>query len=118
MAIEIVPVATDEAFWRQRTALDGSDYILDFKYNERSCRWTIDIADAEGEPIVSGMRLSHGVDVLRLVTDLRRPPGRLVTVDLQYDVRPPRDPDFELLGDPVKLIYFDAEEVASLEGSG
>jgi hypothetical protein len=108
---EIVPTQPRNPNYSQRTRLDGRDYLLRFLYNDRDCRWSISIALDDGTPILSGRRIVAGVDLLTGVSDSRKPPGRLVAIDLPAygdTQQTPRDPSFGDLGRPerVRLAYF------------
>lgn len=121
MAIEIVPTRENSATYRQRTALDGRDYILTFTFNQREWRWYLDIEDQNALPILSGYKLCANENILQCVTDLRRPPGVLVAMDMRstgLTPTEPRDPGYEELGDRVKLVYIEEETVAALDAAG
>lgn len=98
------------ARWRQRTALDGVDYLLTFRWSQRSGCWLLDLADAEGVAIVEGLALLGGTPLLLGVTDTRRPAGDLVVVDTAGG---DADPAFDTLGTRVVLLYFTAAELAA-----
>lgn len=102
------------AFWQQRTALDGVDYLMTFRWSQREGVWSLDIADLDGVAIVSGLVLVVGVSLLRGVVDTRRPAGELVVVDTSG--ASDRDPGFDDLGAPgarFVLAYFTAAELAA-----
>lgn len=98
--------------WSQRTALDGVDFTLTFRWSQRDGHWLMDIADAERSPIRSGMLLAPNVDLLAGVIDSRRPAGKLAVLDATgaLDV----DPGFADLGERFVLVYFTAAELAAL----
>lgn len=96
--------------WTQVTALDGRSYQLTFRWNQRDGHWLLDLADAAGTPIRSGMLLASAAVLLAGCRDARRPPGELVVVDSSgaLDV----DPGFTDLGSRFLLGYADAAELA------
>lgn len=107
----LIPSApSGSARWRQRTALDGVDFLLTFRWSQRSGCWLLDLADAEGVAIVEGLALLVGVPLLLGVTDARRPAGELVVVDTAGG---DRDAGFVDLGDRVRLVYLTAAELAA-----
>lgn len=110
MAIFTIPTSTTQAHYRQATALDGEDYVLRFQWNARAGGWFLELADADGVPIVSGVRIVADFPLLRRVTDPRRPPGELIAADLSGQAL---DPGFAELGERVVLTYLDAEEVGA-----
>ena len=95
--------------WSQRTALDGRDYVLTFDWCQRDGHWRLDIADADGVAIVSGVTLVTRGHPLAGVIDTRRPAGDLVVVDATgaNDL----DPGFADLGARFRLVYFTAAEL-------
>lgn len=97
------------ARWTQRTALDGRDYLLTFDWNQRDGRWRLDVADAAGVPLATGVSLVTRGYPLAGVVDALRPAGDLVVVDATgaNDL----DPGFADLGARFQLVYFTAAEL-------
>lgn len=100
--------------WSQITALDGVSFSLTFRWSQRAGSWLLDVADAEGVAIRSGLALVAGQPLLRGVIDTRRPAGELVVVDTSgaNDV----DPGFAEIGGPgarFVLMYVTAAEMAA-----
>lgn len=56
-----------------RAEIDGTEYILRFKYNSTSESWTLDIDD-----VVYGIRLFHGVSLIERFQYLDVPRGILL----------------------------------------
>lgn len=107
--IPCVPAGQSE--WTQVTALDGRSYQITFRWSQRDGHWYLDLADATGSPIRSGMLLGAGARLLTGCLDTRRPPGELVVVDTAgtLDV----DPGFADLGERFLVAYADAAELVS-----
>lgn len=108
--IEKIPTSTlsTDSHYEQRISLDGQDFIFTFQYNQREEKWYFDLADQNEEQIVSGLKIVPGLDFLRCVTDLRKPPGVLVAIDLPatgQTLQPSFDPKITELGDRVRLYY-------------
>jgi hypothetical protein len=95
--------------WRQRTALDGRDYTLAFRWNQRDGHWYLDLATSLGVAIRSGMMLATSIPLLAGLTTTARPPGELVIVDTTGAVD--LDPGFADLGSRFVLAYFTAAEL-------
>lgn len=92
--------------WTQRTALGGEEFALRFDWVQRDGHWRLDIADAAGVPIRSGVVIvSGGGSILRGVTDARRPVGVIGVVDTEQ--RDDVDPGFADLGTRFLLVYDD-----------
>lgn len=96
--------------WSQRTALDGVDFTLTFRWSQRDGHWLLDLADAEGAPIRHGLALVPSLDLLAGVIDARRPAGKLAVLDTTgvLDL----DPGFADLGERFLLAYLTAAELA------
>lgn len=76
--IQIIPTPTfEQPHAVQRTALDGTDYILTFDWNERSNHWHLSIADENDNSIIDGIKLVANFSLLRTVTSASKPPGLL-----------------------------------------
>jgi len=99
------------ARWSQRTALDGVDFALTFRWSQRDGHWLMDLANAEGVPLRHGIMLAPNVDLLAGLADVRRPAGKLGVLDTTgaLDV----DPGFADLGTRFVLVYYTAAELAS-----
>lgn len=95
----------------QVVELDGTDFLLDFRWNEREQRWYLDVSDNDGALILAGQKLVANWLPMRLVTNRGRPLGQMV---LQDTTRAGLDPRLGDLGTRVRLIYFTAAEVAAL----
>jgi len=77
-----LPTENAESF-TQRTQLDGIDYNLRFSHNSRSDSWTLDLSAIGGKdqadvPIVTGVKLFIGNDLLRYASGELAPPGVLL----------------------------------------
>lgn len=110
MGIFTVPCTPNgSACWTQRTALDGSDFVLSFDWNQRTGLWFFSVADQDAVPIVSGRALTTGTLLLKGVRDPRRPRGELVVEDTT--LRNDADPAFDDLGARFRVTYVDAAEL-------
>jgi hypothetical protein len=84
--------------------LEGSIYNLFFWWNERESAWYFSLADSDGVDIVSSQKIVADWDLLRLVTDERRPPGSLFAVDTAEG----GDPGQYELGSRVLITYVES----------
>ncbi len=118
MATEIIPTSQEFATYEQRTALDGTDYIFSFQWNQREGRWYLDLLSENRAALVCGLKLEPNQNLLRVPVGVGLPPGWLAILDFQsLGSATPRDaraPGFEELGRRVKLVYTEAED---FEGS-
>lgn len=87
--------------WEQQIQLDGVSYRLRGRYNTTSERWTMDILASDKSPIVLGIGIVRGVDLLLYHVDSRLPPGAMVVVG---DVEPNR----VNMGRSIQLVYDNA----------
>lgn len=83
MASQIVklPVNTELPDFTIRITLDGKPYQLRMRYNTRMDRWFLDIGDAQGNPILSGVELLIYRHLLTQYPTVGAPPGDLFVTD-------------------------------------
>lgn len=81
--------------------LGGTNYFLNLYWNSPGACWGLDIADALGTPLVSGIAVITGVDLLAQYAYLGFP-GQLIA---QTDNNPDAVPTFNNLGNEGH-IYF------------
>jgi hypothetical protein len=108
MATILIPTSPGVPYYRQKTKLDGRDFILGFSYNQRIERWYLSIYDEEGAPLLVGLKLMANWPLLRHYrADMRLPPGEFMAVDLTGSNAPPT---LDELGEGkrVELTYFEA----------
>jgi hypothetical protein len=65
----------------ERVALEGRSYGIHWLWNARDNAWAFSIADADGAPILSGVRVVLNSDLFGYSADTRLPGGRLVVID-------------------------------------
>jgi len=110
-----IPVRPGVASQRLTINLDGSRYVLRFRWRERTQRWAYAIETADGEGIIRGRPVLVGRPMLDRVAHPRAPRGLLVAVDTSGA---DADPGFVDLGDRVTIVYTPADELAeALRGS-
>jgi hypothetical protein len=110
MAVSIPCTPSGQARWTQRTTIAGREYAMTFEWLQRDGHWWWSIADQDGVPIASGVKLVCGAKLLEVCRDLRAPAGPIVVYDTTgaYDA----DPGFDDLGGRFALVYFDPTELA------
>lgn len=105
-----IPTLVDVAFWRQRTNLDGTDFLLDFAWNGRANAWFLSILSVDEVPLAQSLKLVCNKRLLRRKKYRGNLPlGEIQASDLTGKIDAP---NFEQLGTIVPLIYYDAEELA------
>jgi hypothetical protein len=108
-----IPLPTDEAdSFTQRTRLEGVDYTIRYSHNSRSDSWTFDLAAIGGNnqepiPIVTGMKIFIGNNLLRYASHELAPPGVLLALSADGSRRAPTQDE---LGSRVRLYYLAAGE--------
>lgn len=113
MTVAIACTSGGSASWVQRTALDGVDYVLAFRWNETDAHWLLSIADTRGVSIRDGIYLVADRSLLRGVIDTRAPKGVLIVVD---SLAPPIDPGFADLGSRHSLLYLSPADISPTWG--
>lgn len=110
MAIRTIPFPSAPR-WVQDVALDGEVYTLRGRYNVRWDSWVMDIETADGEPILTGIRLVLNLPLFSPHRyDDRLPPGELLVVSpRELDTHDPQRND---IGDDadMRLVYVTADD--------
>lgn len=100
---------------QQTLTLDGVRFQLDTYTNRADGGWHLDIRDSNGEPIVIGIALATGLDLLYPYRYLDVPAGILFVNDL---AGPREDPTLDTFKDKgAALYYLDAAGVAEAEAA-
>ena len=102
MSILEVPLATNVDNFDEQVLLEGSEYTLACVWNYRGEYWALSMADANSTPIISGVAMRVGVDMLASVSNPLRPPGGLAVYDTSGANA---DPGLSDLGGRVILLY-------------
>lgn len=105
MMADVVTIALSPGTpsYRQRTVLEGVEYVLDLRWSEREARWYLDLRDVHGRALVLAIKIVAGWPLFARFRSLPGiPPGELVAIDRRA---PPRDPNLLELGDVVQLVY-------------
>jgi hypothetical protein len=108
MATAVLAIPTSEglAFFSQRVTLDGRNYTLHLKWNQREGRWYLSLADDDNVMLAASIKLVSNWALLRYYKhDPRIPPGELVAVDLTPDGAPPGFDELGI-GKRVELTYY------------
>lgn len=106
----IFEIATQQGLsaWTQRVELDGVAYSLEFAWNERARAWFISLAQPDGTPLLSGIKLVSNRPLLRRFRwRVGLPPGELSAIDLSGKISYAGYTD---LSNGVTLTYYDASE--------
>lgn len=101
----------EDPFYTMTTTLDGSDYLLEFRYNQREAAWYFNISLTDGSLLVAGVKVVCNRSLLKRFADVRLPPGVLVAFANTTDHSVPGLAD---LGEDRRatLMYYSASELA------
>jgi len=108
--VAIVSLRTfEDPFYTCVVTLDGSDFLFEWRYNQREDRWYFDVSLTDGTLLVRGVKVVCLVPLLSRFADSRLPKGTLMAWP-NTDSR--AAPGLKELGEDkrVTLIYFDASE--------
>lgn len=110
MSGSVIPVSPEYVSWRQRTALDGVEYLFDFNWNDRNGSWSISMYKADGTPLRNGVVIDIQRPLFPSPT-LDMPKGVMVAIDLSGSGESPTLTDF---GKRVILKYYSVDQLADL----
>lgn len=81
MATLRIPIDATRLNYTQVVELNGVNYSMNFRWNDRAAAWFLTLSDAAGNVLVGGQKLT--VDWIQFQTNLdpRLPLGRLALVD-------------------------------------
>lgn len=82
--------------------LEGAQYRLDFRYNERMGKWFLKISDPTGVELMGAVPITASCPLFNRFRRANLPPGTLVAFDSSGKNQDPGRFD---LGDRVRLIY-------------
>jgi len=112
MAIEQLPISVGVPNYSFEVELDGVEFKIDLRYNDRGSAWFMTILDTDDNVLRSGIKVVNDWPLLRLWKDSNRPEGEIVTVSQGARVSPPT---LDELGVDVVLNYLDATEIATIK---
>lgn len=111
MALEL-NIPENELAFEQEIDLDGTLYVLRFRYNGRAENWYLDLLDGEESPIALSIAIQGNISLTGYLRGLSgAPKGEFVCVDTQGRGDKPGQTD---LGTRHKIVYLTETEVASL----
>lgn len=106
-----IPILEDTPFIDQVTNLDGVDYLLQIRYNQRQQRFSISIGSPDGTLYRAGKAIVCNNPLFPQAEDLRFPPGLLIAMSSDIDTSPPKIGELGP-GKRVELYYMPAAELA------
>lgn len=104
-----IPTSSDP-FYTQITTLDGTDYLLDFRFNSREVVWYLSISLTDGTEIIRGIKLVSNFPLLQKMVDASSPFGELIVVAYGPDDSPAGLYDLGI-GERCELTYFEKAEL-------
>ena len=112
MAI-VIPMRQIKTAYSMRITLEAAVYLLRFTWNTRMSTLFLDISDAAGVILLAGIPLiiNYPLTYKSVGRIEGLPPGQFVVID---ETGQNRNPDPDTAGADVKLLYFEAADVAAL----
>lgn len=103
MATLQIPVRSDILGYKFLIRLEGVDYDISFRFNDRSRNWYMSFPG-----ILDGIRLARGRDILRQFRYIENlPPGEFIVFQtVNNDVSEPNELNF---GSEIVLLYQESE---------
>jgi len=100
-ALEL-PVRSDIKSYTFTITLEDRNYSFAFKFNERRNLWTMNLGDANGLPLMLGINMQQGFNLIGNITGDNFPPGNFTLVD---ETGHNEEADGLTFGNLVKLVY-------------
>jgi hypothetical protein len=70
-----------EASFVQEVVLESVPYLIQFNWNSRGNFWDMNIKDRDQNPLVEGIKLLLGEELLKKFPDSGLPPGTMFIID-------------------------------------
>jgi hypothetical protein len=109
MSVELLRTFEDP-FYSMSTTLDGSDYFLEFRYNQREECWYFSVSLTDGTSLADGVKVVCNESLLFSYAENRLPKGMLVAISNTLDSSPPKLLELGE-GKRVSLIYVSESEL-------
>jgi hypothetical protein len=91
MSVQTIPILDGEPFFDQVTRLDGVDYQIKIRYNQRAERFYLSLYSADGTEIAKGAKLVCNWRLFTASVSPLLPPGMLMVVPaMKDDDSPPK----------------------------
>lgn len=97
----------------QTLDLDGTEYRVTLRWNERAERWLFDLETVEGDPILLGSAVLTDLTLADETQDPRLPAGTFFVLDTRDEGL---DAGLDDIGDRVEITYLTAAEVLEALG--
>jgi len=98
--IAVIPLTSTESVFSQVVSLDGVDYVLRFRWNDRALRWFWRLEDIDGTVLLGDRKLVADLPLLYHYSGGELPPGELWSVTVSGV-----DPGLLDLGADAALMY-------------
>jgi len=102
MAIQRIFTRNDIPDYSERVDLDGSIFILSFRYSLRPDRWFLDVQDEQGKDLIMGIPLQTGLGLIGRFRVPGQPENDMLIFNQQGDNA---NPSRASLGDTHQLLY-------------
>lgn len=103
--LDLIPSVAN---YRFSTALSGTQYLLDVRWNARDTAWYLDVLAEDETPLRLGIKIVLGALLGGRVVSDEFPAGVFIAHDL---TNAGTDPGFDELGDRVVVYYYTFEEL-------
>ncbi|ODN41076.1 phage baseplate plug family protein [Piscirickettsia litoralis] len=103
-----IPLSSKLPNYTQTTSLEGTAYQFDVRWNTRDETWRISIADTDGNPILSGLKLLPYSPLIQRYKIEGFIEGELMGINTTNEFEPPNRKN---LGSDFKLFYLSKDEI-------
>lgn len=81
MSVLVLPTQTKIPHYQFAIDLEGTEYALEFHWNERDRAWFLTIMDADEAILLAGLRVLIGANLTARFATAGLPPGSFVAID-------------------------------------
>lgn len=108
-----LPLVPSIPSYRVGTALGGTQYVLDVRWNARDAAWYMDVLAEDETPIRHGIKIVLGALLGRRTIDPAFPAGIMIATDLSGSGV---DAGLDDLGTRVIVLFYDGAEILAAAG--
>lgn len=113
----LIPTDTILPFFYQTTTLDGTAYVLEFRYNQREQVYYLRILLPDQTVLAQGIKIVSNYRLLQAYANAKMPPGEIVAMAQGVNDTPAALGELGN-GQRVELVYYTRAEIEAIGADG